>query len=78
MDAAARLTLGIALDIDRASEQELLNVPGMKPEWARYIALRREKAPWRTLEELEEISGVGPKTVEKWREYLTVGTRGLE
>jgi DNA uptake protein ComE-like DNA-binding protein len=72
MDPAARLTLGKKLDLNRAKEEELYLVPRMRSEFARAIVDRREQAPWKTLQELEEISGVGPKTIEKWKNYLEV------
>jgi competence protein ComEA len=70
MDAAARLTLGSRLDLNLASEGELLLVPRMKPDWAKAIVERRRQLPWKTIDDLQEISGIGPKTVEKWRKLL--------
>jgi competence protein ComEA len=73
MSASARLTLGIRLDLNDSSVEELLRVPRMKPEIARAIVERRKQKAWRDLEELSEIHGIGPKTVEKWRAYLSPG-----
>jgi competence protein ComEA len=70
MDGATGLALGFKLDLNAASEQDLLLVPLMKPEWARAIVERRRHEPWHSLDELDEIHGVGPKTVEKWRPHL--------
>lgn len=72
MEAAARLTLGEKLDVNEATEAELILVSGMRPEFAKEIVQRRREKPWRSLQELEEISGVGPKTVQKWEDYLEV------
>ena len=72
MDAPARLTLGLRLSLSDATEQELLLVPQMKPEYASAIAAHRDQRPWRSMDELEEIRGVGPKTVETWKNYLEV------
>jgi DNA uptake protein ComE-like DNA-binding protein len=70
MPAAARLTLGEKLDVNIASEEELMLVPQMKAGFAAAVVNRRSKLAWQNLEELEEIPGVGPKTVAKWRNYL--------
>jgi competence protein ComEA len=73
MSASARLTLGIRLDLNDSSVEDLLCVPLMKPEVARAIVERGKQRPWRDLEELREIHGVGIKTIEKWRAYLSPG-----
>jgi competence protein ComEA len=70
MPAAARLTLGEILNVNAASEKDLMIVPQMKSGVAEAIVKRSRSQSWRTLEELEEISGVGPKTIERWRNYL--------
>jgi len=70
MPAAARLTLGEKLDVNIASEEELMLVPQMRAGFAAAIVSFRSKQAWQDLEELEEIPGVGPKTVAKWRNYL--------
>ncbi len=60
------------LDLNGLTKEELLLVPGMKDAFAEYIVKRREEKPWRSLRELSEIPGVGPKTVKKWSEYLEI------
>jgi competence protein ComEA len=70
MPAAARLTLGKKLNLNNAAEDELLLVPQMKAGFALAIVKRRGMRPWQRLDELEEIPGIGPKTIEKWRTYL--------
>jgi hypothetical protein len=72
MDAGARLTLGMKLDLNEASEEELCRVPLMKPEFASAIVRRRKQTPWKHLQQVQEISGVGPKTADKWKDYLEV------
>jgi DNA uptake protein ComE-like DNA-binding protein len=70
MDAAARLALGYKLDLNAASESDLLLIPQMKSETARAICDRRALLPWSSAGELREIRGIGPKTAAKWSEYL--------
>jgi DNA uptake protein ComE-like DNA-binding protein len=77
MPAAARLTLGEKLNVNIASEEELMLVPQMKARFAAAIVNHRGKQTWHSLDELEEISGVGPKTVEKWRSYLEANEKGM-
>ena len=72
MDAASRLALGLKLDPNTASESDLLLIPQLKSETAGAIVGRRAAAPWNSLEELEELRGVGPKTVARWSEYLDI------
>ena len=74
-DAAHRLFLGEKLDLNQATVNELSLVPRMTWNIAKAIASRRLQRPWGSLDELEEIPGVGPRTVEKWREYLAVSGR---
>jgi competence protein ComEA len=75
MAAKARLVIGEKLDPNRASADELCLIPKMRPEFARAIVDRRQNRLWRRVEELQEISGVGPKTVEKWKDYLQIGPK---
>jgi DNA uptake protein ComE-like DNA-binding protein len=77
MPAAARLTLGEKLDVNIASEEELMLVPQMKTGFAATIVNRRLRQAWQNLDELEEIPGVGPKTVEKWRSCLAANAKDM-
>ncbi|MCU0586930.1 MAG: helix-hairpin-helix domain-containing protein [Syntrophobacteraceae bacterium] len=70
MAAGSRFILGFKLDLNTASEEDLLRVPLMKPEWARAIVQSRQHEPWRSLDQLTTIHGIGAKTVEKWRPHL--------
>lgn len=72
MPARARLILGQKLDINRAGVEELSLVPHMRPEVAQRIVERRQSRPWNELEELTEVPGIGPKTIEKLKQYLEI------
>ncbi len=72
MGAAAALALGGKLDLNRAAIEDLCLVPQMKPETADAIVRRRCGRPWRAVDELEEIQGVGRATAEKWKAHLEV------
>ena len=73
MAAAARLTLGKKLDLNHVTEDDLLLIPKMRPPFAKAITARGSVKPWTKLDELREIPGIGPKTVEKWSQYLEAG-----
>jgi competence protein ComEA len=72
MAAAARLTLGEKLDVNTSSQEDLMLVPQMKAGFAAAMVNLRNSKPWQSLDDLEEIPGVGPRTIEKWRSYLKV------
>jgi competence protein ComEA len=72
MDGVTRLALGLKLDPNRASAEALDHVPWMREDTAGAIVARRREKAWSSLEELQEISGVGPKTVDRWRDYLEI------
>jgi DNA uptake protein ComE-like DNA-binding protein len=76
MTAAHRLTLGEKLDLNEASEADLLLIPQMRSEVAAAIVQRRRDRRWKSLQELEALPGVGPKTMEKWKESLEVRSGG--
>jgi DNA uptake protein ComE-like DNA-binding protein len=76
MEAGVRLALGEKLDLNQASAEELCLVPGMQPLMATAIVTRGGRQPWVDLRELVEISGVGPRTLGKWENYLEVRGTG--
>ncbi|MDE0088521.1 MAG: helix-hairpin-helix domain-containing protein [Candidatus Poribacteria bacterium] len=53
------------LNINSASIEEMLSVPGMTNDIAKQIVKRRVKQAFASIEELQELKGVGPSTVQK-------------
>jgi len=52
------------IDINRATLDDLITLPGIGPALAqRIIDYRIEHGPFRSVEELERVSGIGPQTV---------------
>lgn len=66
------------LNINRARADNLMLVPGVNLKLARAIVhYRDEVKPFENVDELQQVSGIGPATLERMRPYVTVGS-GLE
>lgn len=62
------------LNLNQASAAELEALPGIGPTLAaRILAFREEHGPFRSVEDLLQVSGIGPKTLEGIRDKVTVG-----
>jgi competence ComEA-like helix-hairpin-helix protein len=62
------------LDLNRAGVAELDALPGIGPVLARRIVeFRREHGPFRRIEELRAVRGVGPRLLERLRPRVEVG-----
>lgn len=61
------------IDLNTANSDELQRVPGIGPKTAELIIERREtEGPFKDLDELTEIYGIGEKKLDIFREYLTI------
>ena len=61
-----------SLDVDRASAEELIRLPGIGPKLAaRIVAERAEHGPFGGPEGLLRVRGIGVKTLAKIRGYLS-------
>lgn len=61
------------LNINTASAAELEALPGIGPALAgRIIDDRAANGPFRTVDDLDRVRGIGPKTLERLRPYLRV------
>lgn len=64
---------GGLVNINTADAALLETVPGIGPTIAnRIIAYREANGPFQKVEDLLKVSGIGPKTLEKIKPYLTV------
>jgi competence protein ComEA len=63
-----------SIDINSAPEAGLMNLPGIGPTLAARIVEEREKGPFRSVDDLDRVAGIGPKTVAKLRPYATIGS----
>jgi competence ComEA-like helix-hairpin-helix protein len=65
----ARLLDGGRVDLNQASAALLENLPGIGPVRAAAIVRARREAAFSSVEDLERVSGIGPKTrmrIERW------------
>ncbi|MGG4168762.1 helix-hairpin-helix domain-containing protein [Rossellomorea vietnamensis] len=61
------------LNINTASEAEFETLPGIGPsKAATIIQYREENGPFKSIEEITKISGIGDKTFEKLQEHIFV------
>ncbi|MBZ5516957.1 MAG: helix-hairpin-helix domain-containing protein [Acidobacteriia bacterium] len=66
----------MVLDINRATAQDFAQLPEIGPKLAQRIVAYREKhGPFRRVEDVLVIRGIGPKKWRKIRPYLRVGER---
>jgi len=64
---------GVKVNINTASETELETLPGIGPVTAgKIIAYRTDHGKFSTIDELQEVSGIGPKTMAQLEPYVTV------
>ena len=61
------------ININTASIELLDTLPGIGPSFAqRIIDYRNEHGSFRSIDELTNVKGIGPKTLEKMRDEITV------
>ena len=71
IDNSRRLALGMTIDLNRATEDDLLLIPGIGEITAQKILkLRRGKVHFKNIEELMEIAGIKEKKLAKLKQYL--------
>lgn len=60
------------VNLNKADETELQTLPGIGPAKATAIIEYRETSPFKTIEDLKNISGIGDKTFEKLKDHIDV------
>lgn len=61
------------VDLNRATAEQLRTIPGVGPTMTTRILDARREKPFRAVDDLRRVKGVGPKTLEKLRPYVEVG-----
>jgi len=71
LDRATPGTVEYLVDVNQATWPELAQLPGIGENLARRIVeSRRRQGPYRSVEDLERVRGIGSKTVRRLRPYL--------
>ncbi|MBU9713382.1 helix-hairpin-helix domain-containing protein [Evansella tamaricis] len=59
--------------VNQADETDLVKIPGIGPAKAQaIIQYREENGPFKTVEDLVNVPGIGEKTMENMRDHLTI------
>lgn len=64
--------VGGYLDINRADSSALVALPGIGPALASRILERRRQRPFRSLEDLDEVKGIGPSKLKQLAGYVVI------
>ena len=71
IDRAAPKVARFQVDMNRADWPELIQLPGVGQVLAeRWIAERERGGEFRSVDDLERVRGMGPRTLERIRPYL--------
>jgi competence protein ComEA len=66
------------VDINTASVSELTELPGVGPAKAAAIVEERSVAPFKSIEDLTRVRGIGDSTIAELREQIRVSKRKAE
>jgi len=62
------------VNINRASVDDLLLIPGLNLRLAESIVQQRSRSPFTEIDDLLDVSGIGPATLGRIRPYIRVGS----
>lgn len=69
---AAKAPPAAPVDINRASIQELMTIPGVGQAKAQAIVEYRQASPFASTDELVNVKGIGEKMLAKIASYVTI------
>lgn len=62
-----------SINLNTATKDMLMRLPGIGEKYAeRIILFREDHGPFESVEQLVRVRGIGPKSLEKVRQYVTV------
>jgi competence ComEA-like helix-hairpin-helix protein len=62
------------VNLNTATSEQLQEVPGIGPSTAdKILQMRKSYGPFKSLDDLLAVRGIGPKRLEKMRKYLVAG-----
>ena len=65
--------LAAKIDINNADEKMLTNLPGVGPTTASRIhEYRKVNGPFKSVDDLLKVKGIGPKVLDKIRPFVTI------
>jgi competence protein ComEA len=71
MDAAERLALDLPIDLNRATRDELMLVPGIGETTAdRIVQFRNTSGLFRKVADLKNVPGIKEKKLKRWERYF--------
>ncbi|NQV73436.1 helix-hairpin-helix domain-containing protein [bacterium] len=71
-DTLEKPVVSFPINIGTATEKELQALPRIGPQMAKRIVTYRDKTPFRSIEDLLLIRGIGPKTMDRLRDLVTL------
>jgi competence protein ComEA len=74
MPAITRLALGLPIDLNRASVEDLSQVPGIGKKMAIEIVQRRTVGKFAALSDLTSVTGIKEKKLIGLKKHLTIGS----
>lgn len=74
LSAVKRLALGLPIDLNRVTQEELLLVPGIGEKTAaRIVQMRESRGDFERLQDLTAVPGIKERKLRDLEKYLTVG-----
>jgi competence ComEA-like helix-hairpin-helix protein len=74
VDAGKKKPPAKPINLNTANSEELQQVPGIGPATAdKILKMRKSYGPFKSVDDLLAIRGLGPKRLDKMRKYMTIG-----